>query len=250
MHIRYKTALVAYLDILGFRDLIATRKACEISRILRAFKDATYRRKLKQRAVGIPKDEYVNFSDLSLIVKPFEGDGALPPSAQLFDLLLHIVHAQAWLVIDEGILIRGAITVGNVVKSSGQVFGPGVVCAYELERKVAKYPRIIIDERVFEVLNSLQDPWYSDELTDRRHLRLLMRRDTDGSCFVDYMRAVQSELADPADYSFFLDRHDKFIQKGIQLYSQDPGIWPKYKWLNCYHQSTIGHLGQGMANPA
>lgn len=254
MHVHYEIALVTCLDILGFKDLIATRDACEISRILRAFKEAVEpaagETQFKQRDIDIPEDGYVNFSDLSLIVRPFGGYGVRSLGSQLFDLLLHIVRAQARLVIDEGILIRGAVAVGKVVKTREQVFGPAVVCAYELERKAAKYPRIIVDKGVFEALNSLQDPWYNDEHTDRRHLRLLTRRDTDRRRFVDYMRAVQSELADPAYYSFFLDRHDEFIQKGLQLYSHDHGILPKYEWLKCYHQSTIGHLNRGRPNSA
>ena len=254
MQVCYKIALVTYLDILGFKDLIATRRASEISRILRAFKEAvepaTYETQFKPPAVGIPEDAYENFSDLSLIVRPLEGDGVHPPGSQLFDLLLHIVRAQARLVIDEGILIRGAVTVGKAVMSSGQVFGPAVVCAYELERKVAKYPRIIIDERVFEALRGLQGAWFNDERTDRRHLRLLTRRDTDRMRFVDYLRAVQSELGDPAYYSVCLDRHDEVIQKGIQRYGQDPDIEPKYEWLKCYHQATLRRLNRGRSTPA
>ena len=38
-HVRYSVALVTYIDILGFKDLIATRSAGDISRIIRVFKD-------------------------------------------------------------------------------------------------------------------------------------------------------------------------------------------------------------------
>ncbi len=253
VQVRYKIALVAYLDILGFRNLIATKEACEISRILRAVNEAVeppaHQKRLKMRAVGIVEDEYVHFSDLSLIVRPFEGGEVNPPGSQLFALLLHIVHAQVRLVIDEGILIRGAVTVGKAVKSSGQVFGPAVVRAYELERTVAKYPRIIIDERVFEALRDSPEPWFNDESTDTHYLRLLMRRDTDRTRFVDYLRAVQGELEDPADYSDCLAQHDEVIQAGIQRYSRDSDIAPKYEWLKCYHQATIRRLKRGRPTP-
>lgn len=254
MQICYKIALVTYLDILGFKDLIATRKAGEISRILRIFKEAvepdTYKTRFKESAVGIPADEYVNFSDLSLIVRPLDGGGVHPPGSQLFDLLLHIVRAQARLVIDEGILIRGAVTVGKAVKSSGQVFGPAVVRAYELERNVAKYPRIIIDESVFEVLKGVPGAWYNDERTDTSHLRLLTRRDADRRRFVDYLRVVQSELNDPAYYPDCLARHDEVIRNGLQHCRRNLCIWRKHRWLKRYHESTIDRLNLGRSTPA
>lgn len=246
VQVRYKISLVAYLDILGFRNLIATKEAREVSGILRAVNEAVeppaHKMRLKTHADGITEDEYVHFSDLSLIVRPFEGGEAHRPASQLFALLLHIVQAQARLVIDEGILIRGAVTVGKAVKSSGQVFGPAVVRAYELERKVAKYPRIIIDERVFEALRSSPEPWFTDEHTDMHYLQLLTRTDTDQTRFVDYLRAVRDELDDPAYYSVCLDRHDEVIRNGLQRCRWNLRIRPKYRWLKRYHESTIDRM--------
>lgn len=255
MHVRYKIALVTYLDILGFKDLIATREAEEISRIIGVVKDAVdptkHNTQFKVPDYGIPEDQYMNFSDLSLIVTPVEGVRSLPPGSQLFYLLLHIVHAQARLVIDEGILIRGAVTIGKVVKSSGQIFGPAVVRAYKLEQDFARYPRIIIDDRIFEELKGWSGAWLHDERTDRRYLQRLMRRDnTDRRRFVDYLRAVQSELDDPAYYPVCLARHDEVIRNGLQRYSRNCRIRPKYDWLKRYHEATIDRMNRGRSTPA
>ncbi len=253
MHVRYKIALVAYLDILGFKDLIARRTAKEISQIIRAVKQAVepskHKMQLKATTYNVPEDQYMNFSDLSLIVTPVEGVGYPPPGSQLFYLLLHIVHAQARLVIDEGILIRGAVTIGEVVKSSGQIFGPAVVRAYKLEQDFARYPRIIIDDRIFEALKGLPGAWLHDERTNRRDLQLLTRRDTDRRLFVDYLRAVQSELDDPAYYPDCLARHDEVIRKGLQRYSRNCRIRPKYDWLKRYHETTIDRMNRGRSTP-
>ena len=156
---------------------------------------------------------------------------------------------QARLVIDEGILIRGAVTIGEVVKSWGQLYGPGVVRAYELERDHAKYPRIIIDDRIFEALRGLVGAWLHDERTNRRALQLLTRRDTDRRRFVDYLRAVESELDDPAYYRVCLDRHHEVIRKGFQRYSRDRGIRTKYEWLKRYHEATIARMNKGRTSP-
>ena len=254
MHVRYKIALVTYLDILGFKNLIATRKAGEISRIIGVFQEAveptTHKTPLKAAAYRIPEDQYVHFSDLSLIVRPLEGVEFAPPCSQLFDQLLHIVRAQARLVVDEGILIRGAVTIGEVVKRRGQLFGPAVVRAYELEQDFASHPRIVIDDRIFEALRGLPSAWLHDERTNMRDLQLLTRRDTDQRRFVDYLRAVGSELDDPAYYPVCLARHDEVIRKGLQRYSRNCGIRRKYEWLKRYHEATIGRMDRGRSTPA
>ncbi len=193
-HVQYAVSLVTYLDILGFKDLIRTRSAGEISRIVRVVKEAVQPARFKTRLSAIPDDEYVNFSDLSLIATPLEKAPHNRPSSQLFSQVLHLVHAQSNLILDEAILIRGAVTIGEVVKSWGQLFGPAVVRAYELERDYARYPRIIIDARIFEVLDGLPGAWLNGKREDKRTLRRLLRKDRDGRLFVDYLRALQNEL--------------------------------------------------------
>jgi hypothetical protein len=46
--------------------------------------------------------------------------------------MMRLIHAQSRLI-DEGILLRGAVTVGQIVRSWGQLFGPGLIEAYEFD---------------------------------------------------------------------------------------------------------------------
>lgn len=55
--------------------------------------------------------------------------------------------------IPEGFLLRGGITIGNLYHNQGVVFGEGLIDAYNLESKIAFYPRIIIAEKLGRVLN-------------------------------------------------------------------------------------------------
>jgi hypothetical protein len=43
-----------------------------------------------------------------------------------------------------GFLLRGGVTVGDVVHEDEIVFGPGLNRAYYLERKIARYPRFVL----------------------------------------------------------------------------------------------------------
>jgi hypothetical protein len=241
-HVHYSVSLVTYLDILGFKDLIRTRSAGEISRIVRVVKEAVHPARFKTRLSAIPDDEYVNFSDLSVIATPLEKAPHNPPGSQLFSQVLHLVHAQSSLVLDEAILIRGAVSIGEVVKSWGQLFGPAVVRAYELERDYARYPRIIVDARIFEILDRLPGAWLNGKREDKRTLRRLLSKDRDGRLFVDYLRALQGELDEPSMYPAVLEQHHALIRKGLRKYAQQPSIREKYEWLDKYHKATIAEL--------
>lgn len=54
---------------------------------------------------------------------------------------------------EEGILIRGAITIGNLYHKSGVILGKGMIEAYHLELKSAVYPRIILSKTLIKELN-------------------------------------------------------------------------------------------------
>jgi hypothetical protein len=51
----------------------------------------------------------------------------------------------------QGFLMRGGITMGNIVHDKRAVFGPALNRAYELESKIAKYPRVIFDPDIPEL---------------------------------------------------------------------------------------------------
>src|ERR1700734_1453383 len=57
----------------------------------------------------------------------------------------------------KGFLLRGGITVGEVVHDDECVFGPGLVRAYELESKKAYYPRFVLDHDVAAELGNIGD---------------------------------------------------------------------------------------------
>nr|WP_317187917.1 hypothetical protein [Acinetobacter gerneri] len=55
---------------------------------------------------------------------------------------------QAILVWQHNILLRGALTIGEIYHDENMVFGPAMVEAYELESKVAEFPRIILHDKI------------------------------------------------------------------------------------------------------
>lgn len=237
-NVPYQRSLVTYIDVLGFRDIIRTKTPNDISRSIRIVRESVQPKRFKTPIPGLRDDEYLNFSDLTIIWTPLTPNGQLDRLGCVHSQILRMVHAQASLLFDEGILLRGGITVGDVARSYGQLFGPAVVRGYDLENKVARFPRIVVGEEVFEELATNPNLWVHDKETDTRGLKTLLHKDFDGEWFVDYLRVIEEELDDRSEYPSCLKRHEEFIDQGLADYRQSVSILAKFKWLREYHNRT------------
>lgn len=137
MKIEYKNRLIAFIDVLGFKNLVF---ATQLEAI-----ETYYKFLLSNFAEGAEKRrlEYLLISD-SIVV--FCDDS----TEDLFTLIKFIGLLQSGLL-TRGIIVRGAISHGNlfVDKDNSIIVGPGLVNAYALEA-TAKYPRVIIDRKIIE----------------------------------------------------------------------------------------------------
>lgn len=217
--VKYTRSIVSYLDILGFRELVETKTAGELSRILRI---------LAESVAPHPTDEpvsiqFTKFSDT--VIRSME---SASPAYFIYELK-SILRAQMALI-PQGVMVRGAVTVGDIVQSWGVVYGPAVVRAYELETGP---PRIIIDG---EALTRLQPRVTNEEVLSELGLA---RRDAT-AIYLDYLRACEVEL-DPekCEYPRFLELHRDFVRNGLKKHANNPRVLEKYEWLRDYHEKTL-----------
>lgn len=140
------------------------------------------------------------------------------------------------MIYDEGIVIRGGMSVGSATRSYRQPFGPAVVKAYEIESKVAMYPRVVVDKDVFSELSENQGLWIHDREDEIEAVRGLLREGDDGQLFVDYLRVILEETEDPDDYA---NRHQALIAERLEQYKTKPAIRAKYEWMEHYHRTTL-----------
>lgn len=131
----YELRLVAFFDILGWRNeiLAAGNDPRHIARLAAAVRMFN----ANAEAVGDAGARLTTFSDNVVFSKPFA-----PGDVEW--LLQGLATTQLGLAVS-GFLIRGAVTVGLIHHDEHIVFGPALNRAYELESKVAIYPRILID---------------------------------------------------------------------------------------------------------
>jgi hypothetical protein len=78
------------------------------------------------------------------------------PGSKTQMLMQHLANVQLGSTL-VGFLVRGGITVGNVVHDDESVFGPGLNRAYQLEKEGAKFPRIVLDPLVKKEFENIGD---------------------------------------------------------------------------------------------
>lgn len=212
---QYKKCYVAFLDVLGFKEMIKT-KSCEY--IYEVF-SKEFKQKINHIYLGT-----VLVSDMSNIEMKvmsdsicFYIDSSIKNS--LFALVCATAHFQNELLcFEEPVLTRGAIVHGDMFSEDDIIYGPAFVEAYLKEEKLAKYPRIILDEILVEKAeNNSDDNVY-------KALNKLTLFDFDGKFVVDYWQVFNEINNDK--YLDLLSYIEKVISE-----NESESVVEKYKYF-------------------
>ena len=149
-HIEYSRYCVAFLDILGFKNLIGTESANTIHGIFRNIRHA---KKLIRGNTEkddwwsqiVKKTKIYFFSDSIVIAIPMTEPMAFELVASHCMLLQHTLWfycLPTW--------IRGGIAIGDLYCGRSEVFGPALIDAYTLEGTIVRHPRIVMRESTYQ----------------------------------------------------------------------------------------------------
>jgi len=206
----YEQRLCAFVDILGFRDLVERSHErpvlqTQIRQLLREVVQArpvwerdnpvgVIEARLAQQGASDPKHEaellvreYAaaergsSFSD-SLVLSATLNDRAI---TSLITSLLFLSRGLAEL----GKYARGAVCPGPLCHEQDLCFGPALINAYDLEKN-AEYPRIVFTPEAYAEVVKIQLPCVGP-------LALYLRRDIDGRWFLDFLGQAALNLAGP-----------------------------------------------------
>lgn len=237
----YRPAVITFVDILGFREIIATGTFESVSKRLR-----TVRRLSGADPSGTGEDgeaKVIQFSDSIIRIRPLDAEANKGRYGLLFFEFLDLLHMQGELV-NHGICMRGGISIGDVHYEDDTIFGPGFVRAYELESVYARFPRIVIDPILIaqlkkdERLSSKHNP-LGEEI---RQIRKNIRKDSDGVYFIDYLQAFVDEIDDPENVPVFLGNHKRMILANSAKFGELNPVSAKYLWLATYHNRLIAGI--------
>lgn len=153
--------------------------------------------------------------------------------------LLAMANAQSDFVC-QGVLLRGAICVGQLYIDDSTVFGPALVQAYSLESATAVFPRIIIDADV------MRRARYEATLSIWRDY---VTRGEDGPYFIDYLfGSYVDRWSYPAEDAMsaeeLLMAHKAAIEARLEQSVDEHDYRKKQKtiWLAQYHNSSVKRL--------
>jgi len=139
----------------------------------------------------------------------------------------------------DGILIRGGITIGKIIHTeTGIVFGQGLIDAYQLESRAAKYPRIILSDKLITKLN-----YPLETKRDRFPYHQYLKRFSDGCVGLHqliYFEVLQSwEKMSKRRLESSLNKAKKTIINGLDGSFEYPDVHEKYLWLKKQYEKLI-----------
>lgn len=143
----YKTSLVAFIDVMGFKELLGNAEAhrLTISKYFKMVKDIISFDKL----IAMSKLDVITISDSIIYSVALEGTKE-EQIVLLNEFIDRVSKLQFELAVHLNLWVRGGISIGPLFIDSAenQLVGQGYVDAFNLE-SLADYPRIILDPKIF-----------------------------------------------------------------------------------------------------
>ena len=242
-NIHYEERIVAYFDILGFKEKIKEKSAEEIYNILQW--PQGYWANRNNQGSPFYKNVRCDFFSDSIIFSITPNPADLNPP-KIFEHILEIIIG--W--VNMGVICRGGITQGNIFHKCGKLFGNAMNDAVELEKK-AIYPRVLVKDGVF---NSAQDGKRLDytKKNENNYSHSFLKQDGDGQFFIDYFSPLMFEnvsevnkMQEGLKQLDYLKNLSKIIKAGLA--NQAPRIFDKYLWCLAKYRHFLNDL-LNMAN--
>ncbi|MGL5981950.1 MAG: hypothetical protein ACRCZR_01370 [Cetobacterium sp.] len=262
MGINYEKRIVAFIDILGFKQMVIDsekdgneEKIQSIDKALEFFKKFKGKTFKYSELIDIEEDaqkkgvenfrinellEINYFSDSIIISVKVEKERI----NEILSTFIVYIAALGNLLIKNGILIRGGIDMGNLIHKNGKVFGSALIKAYNLESAIAIYPRIIISKNLLQKLN-----YPIESKKDRYPYHQYLERFEDGCIGFTQLTILQvMDSLDDTVYldhfkrnkTFVLDKTKETIIKGLNENLDNSRVFDKYKWLmNSFNRLII-----------
>ena len=235
----YEGRYCAFIDILGFRNLV---------RGLHHANDAVALRNVMRKIHAPTSASTVNWS---VDFRAQSISDAIAISTTMLDSgVYRILEAIEDLAVDllrEGYFIRGALVRGLLYHDASMVFGEALVRAYELESTIARFPRVIIGKEVMGDFERMGVGLLAE--TKKRFDPFILQAD-DGPYYVHVLRKIATEVhrvqvenlnERPEDQTQLTDyaHMQDMIQERLDESSYDPRHFEKVQWFAKYWRSFM-----------
>jgi hypothetical protein len=158
----------------------------------------------------------------------------------VFQFLEHVAYFQGSLAL-LGIFVRGAVVVGEHFEDNQILFGPALIQAVYLEKKIAIWPRVVVAPDVVNLCNSCT-LFPSQSNSDKDQLNHLLRRDSGGITYLNYIRTYCVVCNSTEQSQQFLQKHHNHIIQKARASAEHMDVSTKYYWVATYHNDEVAQL--------
>ena len=240
---KYEERILAYIDILGFEKAVEetieknmengkeTENIDKIQKIDNLLEEVRLHSNIREYLLGEPKIKgrvVSQFSDSLVISYLKESD--------IHHILLDI-YFLCVMALEKGFLYRGAIVCGKVIHTENKIFGPAFIDAYKIEKNIAVFPRILLDDKVIDIIKNNYS-LYSNPDAEYNNLEKLILYDFDGKPFINYIDKLDTGVDNGFEEK---QKHllciNELIEKNKK--TSDARIKYKYLWLKEKYDCSI-----------
>lgn len=246
--VKYTKKLIAFIDILGFRELLKDPKNLnllveQLTNIKTIFESRSH------QVDRFLKYDLIQFSD-SIIIS-IDIKDVFDINLALEKISLHICSSM----MDFGIVVRGAVTYGDFYFKDNMLISPAFAEAYEIEAKEAKYPRIVISDSLLNLLDK-REMYHLVMGSKQQVLDWNVINDSDGVNCLHYLQQAlplegKTALTIRTREDFFktdpemierlkrFRRFQRLIEMNLKKFKENKYIHDKYVSLAKYHNNFV-----------
>lgn len=158
----YSHCYFAFIDLLGFKEIVKTKTCSEIANIFDEAKKHFFISQMNDDGTEIPiippKDIHYHIMSDSVCI--YIKDNI--KSALSVLLWICMDFQVRMLCLDTPVFVRGSISRGEIFEDQNVLFGPAMVEAYQRAEKLAHFPRIIIPANLYDEISDRTDKAFLD----------------------------------------------------------------------------------------
>ena len=149
-----KRCAVAFIDLLGASHKIEVSSQWALNSIWLFYSYIT------EEIKNFENVKYKIFSDNILICEEVDDQN---PKQSILNVLAVVEKVELFMMKIGALFVRGAIAIDSLHYSENFVYGNALLKTYRLESKIAKYPRIVMDESIVNIIRDTKAPILQDE---------------------------------------------------------------------------------------
>jgi hypothetical protein len=238
-HPEYQEQYCAFLDILGFRELVAQvgedpQKFAELKALLQRVHSS--KADGKERIIRSQ-----SISDAIALSAPVSGVGLLALFGVVRELYVDLLC--------EGYFLRGAIVRGRLYHEGRTMFGSALVKAYSFESEIDKYPRVVVTQEVREDMVRLAGSFSGNG--EYPKVEKYLRQSPDGPMYLHVLDPISDLLrkknsmygslsADEKESVARFERIKRVLQERYANSMDTPRHFEKVRWVCGYWNDVVG----------